>query len=118
LIIGAEDIDAITAERYGLINRMVADNKLDEFIYRLALRISQFDPVITRQAKLMINERSPKASMDYMNASRAAFIQANLRAERKSVSQKLQAWGIQKDGDFERNLGEYLNRIGEAESVQ
>ena len=113
IIIGAEDMDAATAERYGLINRVVPDNKLDDFVLRLALRISQFDPVITRQAKTMINQRAPKASMEHMNASRSAFIHANLRPEREHVSQKIKAWGIQQDGDFERNLGNYLNHISE-----
>jgi enoyl-CoA hydratase/carnithine racemase len=118
IIIGAEDIDATTAERYGLINRLVPDDKLDDFVFRLASRISQFNPAITRQAKAMINERSPKPSMDYMNASRAAFVQANLRPERQYVSRKLQAWGMQQEGDFERNLGEYLNRIGEKDEAK
>ena len=113
MIIGAEDIDAVTGERYGLINRQIPDDKLDDFVFKLAMRMSQFDPFITRQAKTMINQRSSKASMEHMNASRVAFIQANLRPERQSVSQKLKAWGIQQDGDFERNLGSYLNHIGE-----
>lgn len=113
MIIGAEDIDAATAERYGLINRQIPDDKLDDFVFKLAMRISQFDPFITRQAKTMINQRSPKPSMEYMNASRAAFIKANMRPERQPVSQKLKAWGIQQDGDFERNIGSYLNHIGE-----
>ena len=113
IIIGAEDMDAATAERYGLINRVVPDDKLDDFVLRLAFRISQFDPVITGQAKAMINQRAPKASMEHMNASRSAFIQANLRPERQHVSQKIKAWGIQQDGDFERNLGNYLNHINE-----
>jgi enoyl-CoA hydratase/carnithine racemase len=113
MIIGAEDIDAVTAERYGLINRLIADDKLDDFVFNLANRISQFDAVITREAKTMINQRTPKASMEHMNESRAAFIKANMRPERLPVSQKLKAWGIQQEGDFEHNLGSYLNHIGE-----
>jgi enoyl-CoA hydratase/carnithine racemase len=113
MIIGAEDIDAVTAERYGLINRLIADDKLDDFVFNLANRISQFDAVITRDAKTMINQRTPKASMEHMNESRAAFIKANMRPERLPVSQKLKAWGIQQEGDFEHNLGSYLNHIGE-----
>jgi enoyl-CoA hydratase/carnithine racemase len=111
MIIGAEDIDAATAERYGLINRLVADDRLDEFVYQLALRISHFDPVITRQAKTMINQRAPAASMEQMDASRAAFIQSNLRPERKRISQQLRDWGIQEDNHFEHNVGMYLNHI-------
>jgi enoyl-CoA hydratase/carnithine racemase len=117
MIIGAEDLDANTAERYGLINRLVADDKLDDFVHQLALRISQFDQVITGQAKTMINERAPSPFMDHMNASRAAFIQANLRPQRKRISEKLRSWGIQQDGDFEYNLGAYLNQIGEDNGI-
>jgi enoyl-CoA hydratase/carnithine racemase len=113
IIVGAEDMEAATAERYGLINRLIPDDQLDSFVHQLALRISHFDPVITGMAKTMINQRAPKVSMEHMNASRAAFIEANLRPERKKISQKLQGWGIQQDSDFERNLGPYLNRISE-----
>ncbi|HTL09940.1 MAG TPA: enoyl-CoA hydratase/isomerase family protein [Chitinophagaceae bacterium] len=113
IIIGGEDLDAFTAERYGLINRMIADERLNAFVHHLALRISKFDPVISRQAKLMINERAPKTSMEQMNASRAAFIQSNLRPQRKGISEKLKAWGIQQDGEFEYNLGDWLSRIGD-----
>jgi enoyl-CoA hydratase/carnithine racemase len=111
IIVGAEDIDAATAERYGLVNRLIPDDKLQDFIYHFAQRISRFDKVITGQAKTMINQRSPRPSMEHMNASRTAFIQSNLRPERKNISQKLQAWGIQQNGEFEFNLGSYLNKL-------
>jgi enoyl-CoA hydratase/carnithine racemase len=111
IIIGSEDLDAATAERYGLINRLIPDEKLDDFIHQFALRISRFDPVITRQAKTMINQRAPKPSVEDMNASRAAFIQSTLRPERKHITEKLKAWGIQQDSDFERNVGAFLNNI-------
>lgn len=113
MIIGAEDLDANTAERYGLINRLIADDKLDNFVHQLALRMSNFDPEITGLAKKMVSQRTPKPAMEHMNASRAAFIQANLRPERKKISEKLKIWGIQHDSDFEYNLGTYLNRIAE-----
>ncbi|MBO9200485.1 MULTISPECIES: enoyl-CoA hydratase/isomerase family protein [Niastella] len=109
LIIGGEDIDATTAERYGLINRLIPDGELDTFVHQLALRISRFDPVITRQAKTMISQRAPTPSMDRMIESRIAFINANMRPERKPISEKMRAWGIQQDGDFEKNLGAYFN---------
>lgn len=113
IIIGAEDLDAATAECYGLINRMIPDNELDGFVHQLALRISRFDPFITRQAKAMINQRVPRALIKDMNASRAAFIQSTLRPERKPITEKLQEWGIQQDSDFERNVGAYLKSIAD-----
>ncbi|MET0634665.1 MAG: enoyl-CoA hydratase/isomerase family protein [Chitinophagaceae bacterium] len=111
IIIGAEDIDAAIAERYGLVNRLVPDDQLDKFVYQLAMRISHFDPVITGMAKTMINQRCPSPSMEHMTASRAAFIAANLRPERKRTTQQLKDWGIQQDIKFEQNLGAYLNHI-------
>jgi enoyl-CoA hydratase/carnithine racemase len=113
IIIGGEDIDAATAERFGLINRLIPDTQLNEFVHQWALRISHFDPVITRRAKMMINQRAPKPSMDHMAESRAVFIEALARPERLPVSEKMRKWGIQQDSDFERNVGAYLGRIAE-----
>jgi enoyl-CoA hydratase/carnithine racemase len=111
LIVGADDITAETAESYGLINRLLGDDKLDEFVYKFATRISQFDHEITGLAKKMINERAPAPLIDHMNASRAAFIKSILRPERKQVVRKLQEWGIQRKDDFEYNVGKYLDHI-------
>lgn len=113
IIIGANDLDAETAERYGLINRLIADDQLDDFVHQFAMRVSHFDQIITGRAKTMVNERAPKTSMDQMNDSRKAYIQSNLRPERKHISEKLRSWGIQQDNDFELNLGIYLNLIAE-----
>lgn len=113
IIIGADDFNADIAERYGLINRALPDAELDDFVHQLATRISQFDREITGKAKTMINARAGMPVMADMDESRAAFIAANLRPERKSVSKKVLDWGIQQDGDFELNLGSYLNKIGD-----
>jgi len=116
IIIGGEDLDAGIAERYGLINRMVADDKLDEFVHHFALRISQFDQVVTGQAKTLVNQRAPGPLEEHMNESRAAYLHTAGRPERKPTIEKLRAWGFQQEGDFEYNIGEYLNRIGENDS--
>lgn len=113
LVVGGEDIDAVTAEKYGLINRLVPDEQLDEFVHNYAMRISRFDPVITHQAKTMINQRAPAPSISQKNASRSAFIQSIQRPERKPILEKLKQWGFQQDNHFERNIGEYMNRITE-----
>ena len=41
-ILGADDFDAETAERYGWINRALPDADLDAFVARLARRIASF----------------------------------------------------------------------------
>jgi enoyl-CoA hydratase/carnithine racemase len=117
IIVGGEDLDACIAERYELINRMIADDKLDEFVHNFALRISQFDHVVTGQAKTLVNQRAPRPSLEQMNESRAAYIQTANRPEQKPIIEKLRAWGFQQDGDFEYNIGAYLNRIGESSNI-
>ena len=43
IILGSEDFDADTAERYGWINRALPDAELPEFVDRLARRIASFE---------------------------------------------------------------------------
>ncbi|MBV7532326.1 enoyl-CoA hydratase/isomerase family protein [Chitinophaga sp. sic0106] len=117
IIIGGEDLDAGIAERYGLINRMITDDKLNEFVHNFALRISQFEQVITGKAKALVNERAPRPQLAHMNESRAAYIETANRPERKPVIEKLRNWGFQQDSDFEYNVGDYLNRIGENNNI-
>jgi enoyl-CoA hydratase/carnithine racemase len=117
IIIGGEDLDAGIAERYGLINRMIADDQLDEFVHKFALRISRFDQVVTGQAKTLVNERVTRPLLKHMNESRAAYIQTASRPERKAIIEKLWAWGFQQQGDFEYNIGAYLNEIATNEST-
>jgi enoyl-CoA hydratase/carnithine racemase len=117
IIIGGEDLDAGIAERYGLINRMIADDQLDKFVHKFALRISRFDQVVTGRAKNLVNQRAPRPSLAHMNESRAAYIQTASRPERKAIIEKLRAWGFQQQGDFEYNIGAYLNEIATNEST-
>src|SRR5580704_14570339 len=51
IIAGADDYDAVTAERYGWINRAIGDTELDDFVDRLARRLATFDPQVLATAK-------------------------------------------------------------------
>jgi enoyl-CoA hydratase/carnithine racemase len=57
-ILGADDLDAETAERYGWINRALPDAELDAFVARLARRIASFPADGIRTAKRS-STRSP-----------------------------------------------------------
>ncbi|HWX85839.1 MAG TPA: enoyl-CoA hydratase/isomerase family protein, partial [Xanthobacteraceae bacterium] len=43
IILGANDFDGDTAERYGYVNRALPDSELDDFVDALARRIASFD---------------------------------------------------------------------------
>ena len=51
VILGAEDLDAETAERWGYLNRALPDDELDEFVERLARRIASFPAMAIANAK-------------------------------------------------------------------
>src|SRR5713226_3728070 len=58
IVLGANDFDGETAERYGYVNRAVPDTELDGFVDVLARRIASFDRRPIAAAKSLVNEVS------------------------------------------------------------
>lgn len=112
IILGANDFDADTAERYGYVNRALPDAELDVFVDTLARRIASFDRRAVSAAKTLINNVSlPSADrlLDGLRSFQAAlgWIEAQ---QRVGALLKL---GLQQDPEFERTwpavLGTLLN---------
>jgi enoyl-CoA hydratase/carnithine racemase len=55
MILGAEDIDAVTAERWGLLNRALGAEEIDGFVQSLARRIASFPVEAVRLAKRAVD---------------------------------------------------------------
>ena len=55
MILGAGDIDAETAERWGLLNRIFPADEIDDWTRRLAQRIALYPPAALCNAKRAIN---------------------------------------------------------------
>jgi enoyl-CoA hydratase/carnithine racemase len=51
VILGSDDLDAATAERWGYLNRALQPDDLDAFVDRLARRIASFPPEAVAHAK-------------------------------------------------------------------
>src|SRR6202023_539473 len=58
IILGANDFDGDTAERYGYVNRALPDTELDVFVDTLARRIASFDGPALAAAKSLVNNVS------------------------------------------------------------
>lgn len=107
IIVGADDFDAETAERYGWINRALPDAELDAHVDRLATRIASFDRRPLAEVKALINrstlpsESDLKAGQDTFRAS-LAWPEAHAR-----ISQLLQR-GMQQRNDIEYRLGDHI----------
>jgi enoyl-CoA hydratase/carnithine racemase len=112
IVLGANDFDGDTAERYGYVNRALPDAELDGFVDALARRIASFDGRAITAAKNLINQVSlPSADrlLDALNSFQTALTWPE-------TGQRIQALlkrGLQQEGDFEKRwpalLGTLLN---------
>ena len=110
-ILGADDFDASTAERYGWINRALPDAELDAFVSRLARRIASFpaDGVLT--AKRVLNELTmPAADAIRADAVRFRALVAADAAQARTAA--LFTQGLQTRGPLELHLGDRLGSLG------
>src|SRR5690242_8978182 len=68
IVLGANDFDGDTAERYGYVNRALPDNELDRFVDALARRIASFDKRSIAAAKRLVNRGSLPSSDQFLDA--------------------------------------------------
>src|SRR5882724_11651278 len=100
IVLGANDFDGDSAERYSYVNRALPDAELDDFIDAFARRIASFDRRPIAAAKNLINQVSlPSADrlLDALNSFQTALTWS----EAQQRIQALLKRGLQSDGDFE-----------------
>ena len=110
IILGANDFDGDTAERYGYVNRALPDAELDGFVDTLARRIASFDRRAVAAAKNLVNRVSlPSADrlLDALNSFQAALTWPETQQRIGALLQR----GLQQDSAFERNWPEVLGTL-------
>jgi enoyl-CoA hydratase/carnithine racemase len=110
IVLGANDFDGDTAERYGYINRALPDAELDGFVDLLARRIASFDRRPIAAAKNLINQVSlPYADrlLDALNAFQTALTWP----ETQQRIQALLKRGLQQEGNFENRWPALLGTL-------
>jgi enoyl-CoA hydratase/carnithine racemase len=107
IVLGANDFDGETAERYGYVNRALPDNELDGFVDELARRIASFDRRPIGTAKELINHVS-LPSIDRLLDGRNAFAATLTWPETQHRVQALFKRGLQQEGDLENRFGAHL----------
>jgi enoyl-CoA hydratase/carnithine racemase len=115
IVLGANDFDGETAERYGYVNRALPDTELDGFVDVLARRIASFDRRPIAAAKNLINQVSlPPADrlLDALNS----FTTALTWPETQQRFQALFKRGLNRPGDMENRFGELLATLMDSES--
>lgn len=111
-ILGCDDIDAETAERWGWVNRVIPADELGAFVDRLAARIASFPAHAVAAAKARVVAAEGLLTEDLLaegNAFSATLGEVDAQA---AMRRFLQLGGQTPDG--ERRLGELAGQIGRA----
>jgi enoyl-CoA hydratase/carnithine racemase len=110
IVLGANDFDGDTAERYGYVNRALPDAELDSFVDVLARRIASFDRRPIAAAKDLINQVSlPYA--DWLLDALNSFQTALTWPETLQRIQTLLKRGLQQEDDFENRWPAVLGTL-------
>ncbi|WP_217561753.1 enoyl-CoA hydratase/isomerase family protein [Streptomyces sp. GbtcB6] len=107
IILGSDDFDGETAERYGYVNRALPDAELDDFVDSFARRIASFDRRPLAAAKRLVNQVS-LPSVDRLLDGRRAFSEALTWPETHKRQAALFKRGMQQEGDLEDHFGAHL----------
>jgi enoyl-CoA hydratase/carnithine racemase len=110
IVLGANDFDGDTAERYGYVNRALPDAELDGFVDALAHRIASFDRRAIAAAKNLVNHVS-LPSADRLLAAITSFGTALTWPEAQQRIQNVLQRGLQRDSDFETRWPEVLGTL-------
>src|SRR6202790_507678 len=110
IILGANDFDGDTAERYGYVNRALPDAELDGFVDALARRIASFDRRAIAAAKRLINQVS-LPSADNLLSALNSFQTALSWPETQQRVEALLKQGLQQDRNFERQWPAMLDSL-------
>src|SRR6478672_8351130 len=110
IILGANDFDGDTAERYGYVNRALPDSELDGFVDTLARRIASFDRRPIAAAKKLINDVSLPTAQSLLDGL-TSFTTALTWPEAQTRFQALFKRGWNEPGDMENRYSELLGTL-------
>ena len=115
VILGGEDLDAETAERWGLLNRIFEPDAISPFVGALAARIASFPPEAVRLAKEAVNAAELPLAEGLVEE--AFLFQRLLRNDsaQRNMRRFLELGGQTREGELE--VGALSARVG-SEPIQ
>ncbi len=111
VLLGADDIPGDLAERYGYVNRALADAELDGFVEALATRIASFDKNAIASIKRLVDKASLPPDED-IALEWSAFIASVQRPASQNRIKALMERGFHRPGDVENRLGFHVGQLG------
>jgi enoyl-CoA hydratase/carnithine racemase len=111
VLLGADDIRGDLAERYGYVNRSLADAELDGFVEALAVRIASFDKQAIAETKRLVDVASLPPDAEIL-PEWDAFLAALGRPASQTRIKALMERGFHRAGDVENRLGFHVGQLG------
>ena len=114
IILGSDDLNAETAERWGYLNRALPAGELDGFVDRLARRIASFPPEAIALAKQSVNNADDLPLGEGLREE-AHLFQQTLRTEgaQRNMRRFLELGGQTREGEL--RVGELMGRVASEE---
>jgi enoyl-CoA hydratase/carnithine racemase len=103
LLVG-DDLDGPRAAQYGYVNRVIADDRLDDEVDEIASRLARFDHDAITRTKSYVDRVTLPADSELPPAL-ADFFEMLGRPAQREQSARLEALGLNTDSDLERSLG-------------
>jgi enoyl-CoA hydratase/carnithine racemase len=111
VLLGADDIPGDLVERYGYVNRSLADVELDAFVDSLAKRIASFDKQALNETKRFVDVASLPSDQE-AGAEMIVCYASVGRPETQRRIKLLLDRGLHKSGDVETRLGYHVGQLG------
>lgn len=112
IMLGSQDFDAASAERYGWVNRALPDADLDAYVDELARRIASFDRQGIAETKRLVNRRTLPDPRDLVEVQDVFLGPAtkwpSLAQRRARIGKKVSELGPL---EFEKNMGQHLGEV-------
>ena len=110
IVLGGDDFDAETAERYGWINRAIPDAELDGFVANFVRRVLSFDSQALSTAKAILNQTGMvnEAQLRTTQESFGATLRWPEALQRMAKSRER---GLGVPGEFELHLGRHVGDL-------
>lgn len=101
IVLGGDDLDAETAERWGYLNRIYPATQIDAAVGKLARRIASFPPEAVRLAKESVNG-ADQASLEDGLRDESYLFQRLVRTEsaQRNMRKFLEIGGQTRDGEL------------------
>jgi enoyl-CoA hydratase/carnithine racemase len=110
IVLGGDDFDADTAEKYGWINRAIPEAELDDFVNGFVRRVVSFDGRALATAKQRLNQTF-LPDPGHLEATGAAFVESLRSPQAGELMAKARDRGLNTASPFELDLGRAIAEL-------